>query len=107
METIFAKEELKKGLCEYIVNTFCYNHKITKKTAHNFIHESSVLAVALEQLGMLSFDERQYAEHRSGILRVTHTGDTVNDISVVTFRDVINALGENNEENNKECTEND
>ena len=85
----------KKEFAESIVEDFCLEDGIAREDAHTRICASSRLAVALEFLGELSEEEKEYSSQRAGAeYRKTILNDdgTFNDLHFLTTREMLQLL---------------
>lgn len=99
----------KKEYCEGLVRSQLshINPEISRKDAHHYIYQSSTLAVALEYLGELSPEEKEYSSGRAGtVTRYLETDENgkFKDLHFLTVRELIDLLpdevhreGNNNE----------
>ena len=85
----------KKEFAEEIVRRFCEENKIDRKDAHNHIYSSSRLAVALEFLGELNQEEKEYSITRGGTEYLHSNFDAEKkyiDTHFITTREMIDML---------------
>lgn len=91
----------KREFAEAIVDNFCLEENVERQMAHERIYASSRLAVALEFLGELNENEKEYSKQRGGIeyQKVIQNPDgTFNSVHFLTTRDILALLPDKVEE---------
>ena len=81
----------KKQFATMVVNDFCRENEVSFEDAHNYIAESSRLAVALEYLGLLTEEEEGYSLSRAGL---SFTSVDENRAIFLTTREILFMLPE-------------
>ena len=87
----------KKEFAENIVDDFCREEGVKREDAHTRIYASSRLAVALEFLGELSEEEKEYSIQRAGAEYhkiVLNPDGSFKDAHFLTTREMLQLLPE-------------
>ena len=87
----------KREFAESIVASFCKDECIRREEAHAHIYKSGRLAVALEFLGELSEQEKEYSRTRGGMeysYVVFDKNGEYQDIHFLTTREILDMLPE-------------
>ena len=85
----------KQEFAENIVDEFCKEDGVAREDAHTRIYASSRLAVALEFLGELSEEEKEYSSQRAGTEYqkiVLNDDGTFNEVHFLTTREMLQLL---------------